>query len=48
MQEKSDQIMHGLLDEELSKVLRGATGHASSRILRLEFMKATADRAVTA
>jgi hypothetical protein len=48
VQEKSDQIMHGLLDEEVSKVLRGATSHASSRSLRLEFMKATADRAVTA
>jgi Protein of unknown function DUF262 len=48
VQEKSDQIMHGLFDEELSKVLRGATSHASSRNIRLEFMKVPADRAVTA
>jgi hypothetical protein len=48
VQEKSDQILHGILDEELAKVLRGATSHASSRRLRLEFMKATAERATTA
>ena len=48
VKEKSDQTMHGLFDEELSKVLRGATSHASSRNIRLEFMKAPADRAVTA
>jgi hypothetical protein len=48
IQEKSDQIVHGMFDEELSKVLRGATSHASSRKIRLEFMKAPADRAATA
>ncbi len=45
VQEKSDQILHGSLDEELAKVLRGATGNMGSRKLRLEFMKDIATRA---
>jgi hypothetical protein len=47
VQEKSDQILHGSLDEELAKVLRGATGNTGSRILRLEFMKAKTAIATT-
>src|SRR5262249_25520687 len=45
IQEKSDQILHGLLDEELSKVLRGATGNMGSRKLRFDFIKDSAARA---
>ena len=39
LKEASDQILHGTLDEELAKVLRGATSHPGSRTLRLEFLK---------
>jgi hypothetical protein len=34
----SDQIQHGQVDEDLAKVLRGATTHPSSRQIRLDFM----------
>ncbi len=34
----SDEIQHGRFDEEMAKVLRGGTSHASSRQIRLKFI----------
>jgi hypothetical protein len=45
LEETSDQILHGPLDERLAKVLRGATADYGSRKLRLELLQENLARA---